>query len=551
MRILVIDYWNGPDAAHRRVIYKGAGYSNIDICTKPHIGIANTFTEASPAHAHLRMLADAVKQGIWAGGGLPFEFGVPATCGNIAIGSEELKYELAGRDVVAMAIEFVAKVHLFDGLVMLSSCDNIIPGQLLAAMRLNIPSVLVTGGPMLPGFWKGKQVQTPDINISVLSEVTPAEFSEMEDAACPGFGACAVLGTANTMQILTEVLGMALPGTSTIPAVDAGRIRAARESGRTVVELIKRGLKPRDIMTKGTLLNAVIVLQAIGGSTNAVLHLLALAREGGISLTLDDFDRISREIPCICAVKPNGPYTVVDLHQVGGVCAILKILEKKLDLSTLCISGSHLEEVLAGINVQPGAVLRTLEDAANQDSGLMVLKGNLAPDGAIIRSSGVPENMKYFSGPAKVFDGDAAAVEAIQKGKIKPGDVMVVRYEGPKGAPGMKELMLSTDALVARGLDKSVGLVTDGRFSGFNHGPIVGHIAPEAFEGGPIALVKDGDIITVDLHNRRLEVNLSDKELKKRRAVWKQPKPKITRGILSLYASTCRPANEGGAMQTW
>lgn len=545
------EYWMGPDAAHRRVIYKGAGYSDQDIRNKPHVGIANTFSEASPAHAHLRMLAEAVKQGVWAAGGVPFEFGVPATCGNIAIGSEELKYELAGRDAVAMAIEFVAKVHHFDGLVMLSSCDNIIPGQLLAAARINVPSILVTGGPMLPGLWKDKKVLTPDINVAVFGEVTPGEFSEMEDAACPGFGACAVMGTANTMQILTEALGMALPGTSTIPAVDAGRIRAARESGHAVVELIKKGITPRDIITKGALSNATAVDLAVGGSTNAVLHILSLARELGEPFGLDDFDRISREIPCICAVKPNGPYNVVDFHQAGGVPAVQKLLAERLDLAAVNVSGSNLKEVLSGITLQTGDVMKSLDDSADQDSGLTVLKGNLAPNGAIIRSSGVPENMKYFSGPAKVFNGDAAALEAVQNGDIKPGDVMVVIFEGPKGSPGMKELMLSTDALVARGLDHSVGLITDGRFSGFNHGPIVGHISPEAFEGGPVALVQDGDIITVDIRQRRVDVQLSEEEIAKRKAVWKRPESKETRGMLALYAATCRPADEGAAMQTW
>lgn len=544
-------YWEGPDAAHRRVIYKGVGYSDDDIRNKPHIGIANTFSEASPAHAHLRMLADAVKQGVWEAGGVPFEFGVPATCGNIAIGSEDLKYELAGRDVVAMSIEFVSKVHAFDGLVMLSSCDNIVPGQMLAAARLDVPSVIVTGGPMFPGQHKGKRVLTPDINVSVLSGMTSTEFAEMEDAACPGYGACAVMGTANTMQILSEVLGFSLPGSATIPATMAARIRAARESGRAAVRLAEEHMTPTTLLTRGALLNAVIVDLAIGGSTNAVLHLIALANEVGLSLSLDDFARLGKDVPCVCAVRPSGPYSVVDLHFAGGVPAVMKVLEDRLDTSVVGVSGRSLEDLLAGVEVSPGDVLRTVEDPVTPDSGLTVLRGNLAPDGAIIRTSGVPEGMKRFTGPARVFDGDAAALEAIESGVVKPGDVIVVRYEGCKGSPGMKEIMLSTDALVARGLDRSVGLITDGRFSGFNHGPIVGHISPEAFDGGPIALVRDGDVITVDVHRGRVDVALPEEELKARRSAWKRPAPKVTKGMLALYAATCRPAHEGGAMQLW
>jgi dihydroxy-acid dehydratase len=549
--ILSREFWDGPNAAHRRVIYKGAGYSDADIRTKPHIGVANTFMEGSPAAAHLRILANAVKQGIWAAGGVPFEFGVPATCGNIPIGTEDFKYELAGRDVVCMSIEFVAKVHVFDGLVMLSSCDNIIPGQYLAAARLNIPSLIVTGGPMYPGFWNGEQVMTPDINESVLSDKTAEELLEMENHACPGYGSCSVMGTANTMQILTEVLGLALPGTSTIPAVDASRIRAARETGRAIVDLVIKGIKPSDILSKSAILNAVKVDLAIGGSTNAPLHLLALARELGITLTLDDFDKLNSEIPCVCGVRPNGPYSVVDLYIAGGVLAVQKILEIKLDTSTIGPLGRSLQETLAGIKVKLGGVLRSMEDPVHRTAGLRVLRGNLAPNGAIIRSTSVPDSMKRFAGPARVFEGDAAGLAAVKNGAIKPGDVMVIRYEGPKGAPGMKEVMLSTDALVARGLDRSVGLITDGRFSGFNHGPIVGHVAPEAFEGGPIALVQDGDIITVDIDKGCLEIDISAEEYARRKVAWKQPEPKVTKGLLALYAANCRSADEGAAMQIW
>jgi len=544
-------YWDGPGAAHRRVIYKGAGFSDRDIRNKPHIGIANAFSEGSPAHIHLRLLADGVKQGVWEAGGMPLEFGVPSTCGNVAIGTEELKYELAGRDAVAMAVEFVTRVHNFDGLVLLSSCDNIVPGQLMAMARLNVPSVLVTGGPMLTGSYRGEEIATPDVNTGVLSGGTLDDLAGMEDAACPGFGACPVMGTANTMQILSEVLGLVLPGTSTIPAVMAGRLRAARDSGRAVVRMVRSQVAPRDILTRESLLNAATVLLAIGGSTNGVLHLLSLARELSVPLGLDDFDRLSREVPLVSLVRPNGRYSVVDLHAAGGVPALLKNLEGMLYLDTLGVSGKTLRETLEGTPLPDGRVIRPVDDPVTPDSGLAFLKGNLAPGGAVIRTSGMAQAMRHFQGNARVFDGDSLALQAIERGEIKAGDMVVVRYEGCRGAPGMKEIMLSTDALVARGLDDCVGLITDGRFSGFNHGPIVGHVCPEAFDGGPLALLRDGDKIVLDVDARTLDVELSQEELEARRAKWRPPAPRVSRGMLALYAATCRPSSEGGAMQTW
>ncbi|MBA1335304.1 MAG: Dihydroxy-acid dehydratase [Firmicutes bacterium] len=543
-------YWQGPNAAHRRVMYKGAGFSDADIKTKPHIGIANSFMEGSPGSAHLRTLAEAVKQGIWQAGGVPIEFGIPATCGNLSNGAEELKYELAGRDVVSMSVEFVTKVHHFDGLVMLASCDNIIAGTYLAAARLNIPSIVVTGGSMVPGNWKGKQVLAPDVDVAILSG-NNEDLTDMEECVCPSYGACAVMGTANTMQILGETLNLVIPGTATIPAPDLRKVRSARDAGRHIIELVKMDLKPSDLITRETLLNAIMVDMAIGGSTNAVLHILSIARDLGIDITLDDFDKLSAEIPCICGVRPNGPYNVVDLHNIGGLPAVMKMLEGKLHTSVPTITGKTWKEELADVRVEPSAVLSSLENPLHKEAGLKVLRGNLAPKGAIIRPSGVPEDMKYFRGTAKVYSNDFDALKAIQSGEIKPGDVIVLRYEGCKGAPGMKEVMLSTDALVAFGLHKSVGLVTDARFSGFNHGPIVGHVCPEAFDGGPIALVEDGDIITVDTIGGSVSVELSDEELEKRRAAWVRPEPKVTKGILAVYANTCRTADEGGAMQTW
>lgn len=545
------EYWSGHDAAHRRIMYKGAGYSDGDIRHKPHIGVANTFTDASPATAHLRMLADAVKQGVWSAGGVPFEFGVPGLCGNIAVGHENCRYELAERDVVCASIEVVSKINNFDGLVTLASCDDILAGTLLGVGRVNIPAVMVTGGPMLPGCHDGRQVLAPDVETAALSGTADGDFDRLEDAACPGFGSCGVMGTANTMQIVVEALGLALPGTTTIPAVMADKIRAARESGRAAVELARKGIKPSDLLTRDAFLNTITVDLAIGGSTNAILHILALAREVGPSLTMADFDAVSRKVSCICAVRPNGPYTMADLHQAGGVPAIQKALETVLETSVMGVSGVLLERVLAETPTPTDCVVRSLDDPVHQESGLAVLKGNLAPEGAIIRPSGVPANMKSFNGSARVFDDEHRAISAMKKGRIQSGDVIVLRYMGPKGAPGMKYAQASCQVLVGLGLHQSVGLVTDGRFSGFNHGPIVGHVSPEAFDGGPLALLRDGDKITMNIAERRLDVDLTTDEMAARKSKWLPPEIKVKNGWLALYAANCRPASEGAAMQPW
>lgn len=543
-------FWDGPEAAHRRVVYKGAGYSDSDIRNKPHIGIGNTFMEGSPAHIQMRSLAEAVKQGVWEAGGIPVEFGVPSTCGNVAIGTECLRYELAGRDAVAMSIEFVASVHNFEGLVLLACCDNIVPGAILGAIRTETPTVILTGGPMFPGNCREQEVMTPDINVGAFQDVIPTDFQAMEDAACPGTGACPVMGTANTMQILTEVLGLSLPGSATIPSVFADRVRAARESGRTAVKLAREGLKPQDIISKGSLDNMVVVDLAIGGSSNAVLHILSIAYELGIPYSLAEFDK-RNGIPCVCGVRPVGPHAVTDLHFSGGVPAVEKILENYLDTSAKNVSGNTLKDVIAKSTPVLGGVLRSLDNPWHKASGLTILKGNLAENGAIIRTSSVPDSMRRFTGPAKVYDSDHAAFLAIKAGDIVDGDIIVVRYEGVKGSPGMNELMQSTDALIAYGLDKTVGLISDGRFSGFNYGPIVGHISPEAMEGGLLALVENGDAITVDSIDKKLVLHVDDAVIGKRREKWRKPEPKIKKGMMSLYAATARPSHEGGAMQNW
>jgi len=547
-------YFEGAESSHRRVIYKAIGYSDEDLA-KPLIGVVNTWNEASPGHAHLKEVAKHVKAGIWQAGGTPFEFSVFATCGNIAIGTENLKYELVIRDVLAASIEIMAKVHLFDGLVLLSSCDNIIPGEIMAAERLNIPSIIVTGGPMYPGRYKGKVVVTSDVNEAVTAlgtgKITEEEILAMENHVCPGPGACPILGTANTMQILSEALGMSLSGSSTVPAQSSERLRIAKQSGKKIVELVKNKIKPSDIITEKSLRNAVMVDIAIGGSTNAILHILAFANELGIKFNLEIFDEYSKKIPCICNVKPNGKYTVVDLHFAGGVPAVMRELQDFLFLDCMTVDGKTLKENLSKFKGKVDRkIIYPITKPLTKEGGLAILKGNLAPNGAIVRTTAMSKEMLKFKGPARVFNGDQEAYDALRKNMIHEGEVIVVRYEGPKGAPGMKEVMLSCDALVALGLDRKVALITDGRFSGFNRGPIIGHISPEAMEGGPIALLKNGDIIEINIPERKLSVNLTEEEMKERRKNWSPPPPKVKNGILKIYAKLTDPPEKGAAINT-
>jgi dihydroxy-acid dehydratase len=545
----------GPEAAHRRQIYRGAGYGEDD-WGRPHIGIANAWTEVSPAHAHLRRIADAVKAGIWQAGGVPFEFGVFATCGNVAIGTENLKYELAIRDALAASVETMAQVHLFDGLVLIASCDSIIPGVMMGALRVDLPTVMVTGGPMFAGKWKDGRVMSPDVNEAVfgalpLGKISEADLRDMEECACPTAGACPVMGTANTMQILSEALGLQLSGAATVPAVLADRLRFARRSGQRIVDMVRRGVRASHIVDERALTNAIVVNAAIGGSTNAPLHIMSLGRELDIKIPLDRFDEVSRETPLLGSVVPNGPHSMVDFYHAGGVPALLKELGDLVDGSAMTVDGRTIAENLREVSGSRGPAIATRAKPVQPEGGLAVLKGNIAPRGAVVRTSAVREGMLVHRGPARTFHGDREAWEAIVAGKIQPGEVIVIRYEGPKGAPGMKETMLSTDALYRMGLEGSVGLITDGRFSGFNRGPIVGHVCPEAMDGGPIAIIRDGDMIEIDIPARRLNVELSADEIKRRLSSWTPIAPRTRKGFLALYAQLALPADEGAAMQNW
>jgi dihydroxy-acid dehydratase len=545
----------GPQAAHRRQIYRGAGYGDGD-WDRPHIGIANAWTEVSPAHVHLRRIADQVKAGIWQAGGVPFEFGVFATCGNVAIGTENLKYELAIRDILAASVETMAQVQLFDGLVLIASCDSIIPGLLMGALRVDLPTIMVTGGPMFAGKWKGGRVMSPDVNEAVfgaltLGKIGLADLAEMEACACPTTGACPVMGTANTMQILTEALGLQLSGAATIPSILSERWRMARRSGQRIVDLVFKGVRASQIVDQRALRNAMTVNAAIGGSTNAPLHIMSLGREVGIPIPLDDFDQVSRKTPLLASVVPNGPHTVIDFHQSGGVPALLRELGDLIEDSALTVDGQTVKENLKGVQGSQGPAIASRASPVQPEGGLAVLRGNIAPRGAIVRTSAIEKEMLTHCGPARTFSGDQEAWEAIVGGKIQPGDVIVIRYEGPKGAPGMKEAMLSTDAIYRMGLEGSVALITDGRFSGFNRGPIVGHVCPEAMERGVIAAIQDGDRIEIDVPARQLNLDVPAAEIQRRLQAWRPPPPRTTKGFLALYAQLALPADQGAAMQGW
>ncbi len=546
-------YFEGVGAAsYRRACYKSIGYTDEDLA-KPLIGVVNTWNEVAMGHTHLRELAAEVKKGVWRNGGTPFEFNIFSTCGAIGLG-KEIRYELPLRDALAADIEIMAKEHLFDGLVLLASCDSIIPGMIMGAARVNIPSIVVTGGPMYAGRYQGKDVTFETLIDSVFAlgkgEVTEEEVAGLENCACPGPGACPVMGTANTMQILSEALGMALSGSATVPAQSAGKKRVARESGARIVDLAKKNIKPSDIMTEKALRNAVMVDIAIGGSTNAVLHILTFANELGIDFNIEIFDGYSRKIPCITNVRPNGQYSVVDLHLAGGTPAIMNELKDFLYLDCMTVEEKTLGENLSHYKGEVDRrVIYPLDQPLNR-GGLAILRGNLAPNGSIVRTSTIPKDMMRFRGPARIFDNDEQACKALNEKKIRKGDIVVVRYEGPKGAPGMKEVIFSVDSIIGLGLENSVALITDGRFSGFNRGPIIGHISPEAMIGGPIALLEDGDIIDIDIPERSLSVNLTTQEMEKRSKNWSPPESKVSSGFLKIYAKLTEPAERGAAINT-
>ena len=499
---------NGLARTGQRALLYATGMDEEDM-KKPFVAVINSFSEMVPGHMHMRELAEQVKYGILEGGGIPRETGTIAICDGLCQGHCGMRYPLPSRDLIADSIEMVVQAHHFDAMVLIPGCDKIIPGMLMAAARLDIPAIVVTGGPMLPGNVGGN----PLFCSSELREFpgrveqgscTVEEMKKAEEAALPTVGSCAHLGTANSMCMLTEVLGMSLPGCGTAPAVSNRRKRIAKQSGRQVMELLRRGITPRQILTREALLNGVAGAMATGSSTNLVLHLLAIAHEAGVELTLDDFDRISREVPFVCNLQPSGKYPIVSMDACGGIPAVLKNVEPKLHRDVMTVAGKTLGQMLDAVEPVENDVIRTMEHPQKPEGGIAVLCGSLAPDGAVVKQSGVKPSMYRFSGRARVFNSMEEADAAVSAGTIEKGTVLVIRYEGPKGGPGMREMLSTTALIMGRGMDEDCALVTDGRFSGATHGPCIGHISPEAAAGGPIALVEDGDEIFIDIAARRL-----------------------------------------------
>lgn len=544
----------GIERTPHRSLFKAMGYTDEDLA-RPLIGIANSANEVVPGHIHLDELVKEVKEGIRMAGGTPMEFGTIGVCDGIAMGHQGMKYSLGSRELIADSVEIMAMAHPFDGLVLVPNCDKIIPGMLMAAARLNIPAIVISGGPMLAGLYKGKAVDLitcfEGVGKVSVGQMTEKELKELEDVACPGPGSCAGLFTANSMNCLAEALGMALPGNGTIPAVDAARKGLAKEAGVRIMELVKDDIKPQDILTERAFENAIVLDMAFGGSTNTALHLPAIAKEAGIELGLNKFNELSERIPHLCNMSPAGPYHLQDLDRAGGVSSILKELSKKglIHLKELTVTGKSIGENIKDAKVLDAEVIRPLDKPYHATGGLAILFGNLAPDGAIVKSSAVAEEMLTHEGPARVFDSEEEAVKAILGKNIKKGQVIVIRYEGPKGGPGMREMLAPTSAVAGVGLDKEVALLTDGRFSGGTRGAAIGHISPEAAEGGPIAIVKEGDIIQIDIPNKRLDIKLNDKELKSRLSKWKVPEPNITKGYMYRYSKQVRSASTGAVFE--
>jgi len=531
----------GTERAPHRALLKSLGLTDQDIA-KPFIGIANSYTSIVPGHIHLRALGESVKEGILEAGGTPFEFNTIAVCDGIAMGHEGMRYSLPSRELIADSVEIMMQAHRLDGMVMISNCDKVTPGMLMAAARLNVPAISVTGGPMESGILNGQKVGVNDVFEAVgkvfAGKMTAEESAMLENVACPGCGSCNGMFTANTMACMTEALGMSLPYCATALANGALKQRIAKETGQKIVELIKKDIKPSQIMTQNAFENAAAVDMALGGSTNTVLHLSAIAIEAGAKLNLSTYDEIGRKVPHLCNMVPTGVFDMEDLGNAGGLPALIKELKPFVHFDALTVTGKTVGENVADAKVINAEVIRPLNNPVHKEGGIAILKGNLAPQGAVVKMAAVSPKMMKHQGPAKVYDSEHEAEEAMKRHEVVAGDVVVIRYEGPKGGPGMPEMLIPTATIAGMGLSESVALITDGRFSGATRGPCIGHVAPEAFDGGPIAALKNGDKITIDIPNRVLKVKLSDKELKERLAAWKPRKPKISKGYLSRYSPT-------------
>jgi dihydroxy-acid dehydratase len=535
---------------HRALLY-ATGIPKTEM-HKPFIGVATSFTDIIPGHIGMRDLERFIEKGIHTGGGYPFFFGIPGICDGIAMGHRGMHYSLPSRELIADSVETIAEAHQFDGLVLLTNCDKITPGMLMAAARVNIPSIVVTAGPMLSGYLKGKRLSLVNDTFEAIGKykkglITDEELEALEECACPGAGSCQGMYTANTMACITEALGMSLEGCATALAVSSKKKRIAFESGRRIVDLIRNNITPRKIMTKRAFENAIMVDLALGGSTNTVLHIPAISHDAGIELPLEVFDKLSRKIPHICDMLPSGRYYLEDLDYAGGIPAVLKRLKGKIH-NNVTVSAKDIFAIADSAEVKDEDVIRPLDNAYHREGGIAILRGSLAPEGAVVKQSAVSKGMMTFEGVAKVFDSEEDAMKAILEGKINQGNIIVIRYEGPKGGPGMREMLSPTATIAGMGLSESVALITDGRFSGGTRGPCIGHISPEAMEGGPIAIIKNGDRIIIDIPKRKIDLKLSNKDIRERLKKWKPPEPKIKTGYLSRYAKMVSSAGKGAIM---
>ena len=543
----------GIQQAPHRSLFHALGLTEEEM-KRPLVGIVNSYNEVVPGHMNLDKITEAVKMGVAMAGGVPREFPAIAVCDGIAMGHVGMKYSLVTRDLIADSTECMAMAHQFDALVMIPNCDKNVPGLLMAAARLNIPTIFVSGGPMMAGHLKGRKRSLSSMFEAVgedtAGKMTAEEVTEYEEKVCPTCGSCSGMYTANSMNCLTEVLGMGLKGNGTIPAVYSERIRLAKLAGMQVMELWKKNIRPRDIMTEKAFMNALTVDMALGCSTNSMLHLPAIAHEAGVELDVDIANEVSARTPNLCHLAPAGPTYMEDLNEAGGVYAVMNELTKKdlLHLDCMTVTGKTVGENIAGCTNQNPEVIRPVENPYSETGGLAILKGNLAPDSGVVKRSAVVPEMMVHEGPARVFDCEEDAIDAILGGKIKAGDVVVIRYEGPKGGPGMREMLNPTSAIAGMGLGSTVALITDGRFSGASRGASIGHVSPEAAVGGPIALVEEGDLIQIDIPQCRLDLKVSEEELEKRRANWQPREPKIKTGYLARYASLVTSGNKGAVL---
>ncbi len=545
---------SGMERAPHRALFKAMGYTDEEL-KRPLVGIANSANDIIPGHVELDRIVSAVKAGVRMGGGTPIAFGTIGICDGIAMNHIGMKYSLASRELIADSIEVMAIAHAFDAMVMVTNCDKIVPGMLMVSARLNLPTIVVSGGPMLAGNLRGRTIDLISVFEGVgavkSGKMDEAELADIEDCACPTCGSCAGMFTANSMNCLTEAIGMGLPGNGTIPAVMAARTRLAKEAGTKIVELLKRRITPRKIMTEKAFANAMAVDMALGCSTNTVLHLMAIAHEAGVRIDLDVFNRISEKVPHLCSLSPAGKHHIEDLDRAGGVGAVMKELCRKRLIHTDCltVTGQSVKKNIAHSRVTDKGVIRPLERPYHKQGGLAVLFGNMAPSGCVVKQSAVVRKMLRHEGPARVFDSEEEATSAIMGRKIRKGNVVVIRYEGPKGGPGMREMLMPTSAIAGMGLDADVALITDGRFSGGTRGAAIGHVSPEAMEGGTIAVVKDGDRITIDIPNKRITLKVPDKEIERRLSRWRRPRAKISEGYMARYARVVSSGGEGAIVK--